>query len=176
MKPITIKISYFYIIIKQMSKFLKPKNFKFAKNYDVSLANHRKSPYCLRLSTQLNIARLKNSSYLDLEIPYIRRSSGRIKNIRLGIIEKKKLSESSGCEITEQSPELEQQSRLSDNRRRSLVEDSYTISKKSRVSQNRSMEKIREINNIHERTETSEEYYENHKRFNPTPYNCFRPN
>ncbi|OMJ80855.1 hypothetical protein SteCoe_18805 [Stentor coeruleus] len=83
-----------------MSSFLKQKVFNFNKDYSRSPKSHRKSPYHLRLSTQINIAKLKFPHELEpLDYRATLQSSNPLKNMGLGVTEKKKFPVSSVCEV-----------------------------------------------------------------------------
>lgn len=86
--------------INNMSSFLKQKVFNFNKDYSKSPKSYRKSPYRLRLSTQINIAKLKLPHELEpLEYRVILQNSNPLRNIGLGVTEKKKFPVSSICEV-----------------------------------------------------------------------------
>ena len=145
-----------------MSKFLQTKYFHFSKDYDISLGYQRKSPYRVRVSSQLNIARLKQTNNIEsFEIPYIRRSRDPIKNIGVGVKEKRKFSESSVCEIIEFSSGLNHKAKILDKRKRNLIDDFYTRRKISRASQDKSIQRMKENNDALEYFEGFEESCEN---------------
>ena len=84
-----------------MSRCLKPKLFLFNQFADFSIGSHKRSPNHLKFSTQLNVSRFKLKSDLESSDSLIHHQSlSPLKNIGLGVTEKKTFPESSVCEIT----------------------------------------------------------------------------
>ncbi|OMJ87394.1 hypothetical protein SteCoe_10902 [Stentor coeruleus] len=82
-----------------MSSFLKQKVFNFNKDYSISPKSHRKSPYRLHLSTQVNIVKLKfphELEPLDYRVPL--QNSNPLTSIGLIVTEKTKFPVSTVCE------------------------------------------------------------------------------
>ena len=87
-----------------MSQFLKPKNYQFAKNFDDSISRYKRSSYQSRQSTQRNIARLNFSFENDwCDTISTKRNLSLLSNIGVGVVVKRKLPESSLCDIIDLS-------------------------------------------------------------------------
>ena len=158
-----------------MSKFLKPKTFTFTRNYDANFRLEKWSLNHKRLSTQINIKKLRLPSDLDTYEKYFHRSDQNpLKNIGFGVTEKRKLPESSVCEILN----LESSNRPKELKNKgSLIHDFYTRRKTSnktlKVVNDGPLIKIQdnEMNDKYESFDT----VKGKNYFNATVYACFRP-